>query len=154
MYMKGGTTHVDCVSFKKSVQALFLKYNVDVYLSGHKHDYYRLVPTGNKTQNPWNTAFFVPGAAGCDESKLGNITTQAGGNNADVADLAHRHVHPEAVSEGLTGEDDGYTWDYHEDTERYSTAVMEVVNSTTLVWWLHDSADNGVLDQVTWTRRA
>lgn len=46
---------------------LFKKYNVDLFLSGHEHNYQRAFPLGNNTATPT----IITGGAGCDEFKLG-----------------------------------------------------------------------------------
>ena len=98
---------------------LFEKYQVDVYVAGHKHSYAR--SNGGTYGN--DTVYVVAGGAGCDEMKQGA---------APHADDFAGNIAPSSHQVAVT-------------SERYSSGVM-TTNATHLKWELLDSVTGVVLD--------
>lgn len=96
---------------------LFEKYQVDVYLAGHKHSYAR--SDGGTYGN--DTMYIVAGGAGCDEMKQGPDADDFVGN---IAPPTHR---------------------VNTTSARYSSGVM-TTNATHMKWELLDSVTGEILD--------
>ena len=106
-------------------KALFDKYNLDLYVSGHAHTYARsykacMEPACNPKQNSSaTTTYLFCGGAGSDETDFG-ISGQI-------------HPGPKAGSPTFA-------------TPELSSGILQVVNSTHLVFKLYSSLDGRVID--------
>jgi len=113
------------------VQAFFepymQKYNVDLYLAGHVHDYSRTYPVYNNNvtsysyYNPPSTTHIVSGAAGCRE-KLAEF--------------------PDTFP----------SWYANGNDSLYGYGTLTVYNDTTLTWGWYRSDTDALVDSFTLTR--
>eukprot|EP01060_Flectonema_neradi_P008244 TRINITY_DN158_c19_g1_i1.p1 TRINITY_DN158_c19_g1~~TRINITY_DN158_c19_g1_i1.p1 ORF type:complete len:476 (+),score=87.79 TRINITY_DN158_c19_g1_i1:70-1428(+) len=111
---------------KTTMKALFDKYNVDLFVSGHAHTYGRSYkscvepackPTGNSTES--KTTYLFCGGAGNDETDFGisgKISPDPQPGNPSFA------------------------------TPELSSGILQVVNSTSMVFKLYSSLDGRVID--------
>ena len=111
-------------NLKETFEDLMLKYNVDIYFSGHKHHALRSWPiaqNGDVTQqnyiNPKGIVHITAGGAGCDEYKKPS-----------------NHTLPPFLAKRV---------DY------LSTGVLTIYNSTTLHFDLVRSSDMQIVDEFT-----
>jgi len=118
LYSSGG----DCSACKDAFEALFNKYNVDIYFCGHVHWYERLwpiAPGGKVTQHDYNNPsvpiYIVNGAAGNVEG--------------------HSHGDKQPISAFINDKDYGY-------------GRVSVFNGTTLQWQFFAAKDNSLVDEV------
>eukprot|EP01060_Flectonema_neradi_P040331 TRINITY_DN914_c0_g2_i1.p1 TRINITY_DN914_c0_g2~~TRINITY_DN914_c0_g2_i1.p1 ORF type:complete len:455 (+),score=120.35 TRINITY_DN914_c0_g2_i1:59-1423(+) len=108
-------------------KALFDKYNVDLYVAGHAHTYARSyksckAPACTAGGDPnATTTYLYCGGAGNDETDY----TVAG------------QIHPNPTPGSATFA-----------TPELSSGILQVVNSTSLVWRLYSSMDGRVIDEM------
>ena len=112
--------------------ALFAKYGVDLYLSGHGHSYSRSAPVNG-------TTFIMAGGAGCDEMDEMNKVDEV----VDAPPRRQRSSHQPGYAAPM-------------GSTLFTTSKMAVgtlrANSSALYFRLHDSASGDILDHVTITR--
>jgi hypothetical protein len=117
---------------KDTMESLFLKYGVDMYVSGHGHSYLRSVPSSSKSIETQHNSTVIKGAAspvwimvggaGCEEMAQGETVIEPG---------TAAPIGAEAVK-----------------SSRYATGVLEM-NQTALYWRVIDSVDGSLIDEVT-----
>lgn len=79
LYCSSGSDNclIDAPIFRGDIEALLLKYNVDLVLTGHRHNYERTfpvfngVPTATNYSNPQAPVYVVAGIGGCKEGLQG-----------------------------------------------------------------------------------
>jgi len=109
---------------RDTFEALFVKYNVDLYICGHVHAYERMWPVyDSKRQQKNYTDPKVP-------------VYLIAGNAGNV--------------EGHTSDWDIITPDYlaFRNDDEYGYGILDVINSTTLSWVLHSANNNSVIDSI------
>jgi acid phosphatase type 7 len=120
IYTNSGTVGV----LQKTFEDLMLKYNVDIYFTGHKHHATRSWPighngtvTGHSYMNPEGLVHLVAGGAGCDEYHKPK----------------NHSLPPQLATE----------------VDYLATGVLTIYNSTTLHFDLIQSSDLKVVDSFT-----
>jgi len=115
-----------CDQCRAAFEALFNKYNVDIYFSGHVHWYERLwpiAPGGKVTQHNYNNPavpiYIINGAAG-------NVEGHASGDQKSISAFI--------------------------DKKHYGYGRVSVDNSTTLLWQFFSAENNALIDEVTITK--
>ena len=131
--------HRPAVFILDTFSKLFRKYNVDMYISGHLHEYVRFLPTNNsiKSKNHYHnineTTEIIVGSAGCDEMKYVTDT------NGKISIVRKEHEKysftnnvklPEKVSKAM------------------GIGLLHYINKTMLHWQLMESYSGKVIDEL------
>jgi len=149
-----------------AVEALFQKYGVDVYFSGHKHYYTRSLPVFNSIPeasyvNPSSTVYVVVGGAGCDEMRLDKSL------NASTSEATYEHregyvsergeIFEAPTNRAVSQRRMASLPDYiaYVDKRHYGVGVLHVLNKTA-IRWEYTASDSSleVLDSFTLTKHA
>jgi hypothetical protein len=146
--------------FQSSMEELFHKYQVDVYFSGHVHQYERNMPVYKGTvdpngyENPDATTHLLIGGAGNDEMRKAERARYPEGT---------RYVTPKLIVPGysnVTTESDGKwrasleeaDWTVVVDEEFFGIGKISIADATTLTFEYFRSSDQAVHDGFTLTR--
>jgi len=109
------------LSMQKSFEEIFKTYNVDIFFSGHVHNYQRLYPiyqnqiTSKGYNDPSSTMYIVSGAAG------------------NIEGFEDFNPNP---------------WVGYGESNAYGFGILDVLSNTELKWSFYSSSNLTVLDQI------
>mmetsp|Transcript_11527 Transcript_11527/g.18813 ORF Transcript_11527/g.18813 Transcript_11527/m.18813 type:complete len:475 (+) Transcript_11527:44-1468(+) len=146
--------------FQASMEELFHKYQVDMYFSGHVHQYERSLPVYKDTvdpngyDNPDATTHLLIGGAGNDEMRKAERAQYPAGT---------RYVTPKLIVPGfsnVTTESEGKwrssleeaEWTVMVDEEFFGIGKISIADASTLTFEYFRSTDQAVHDGFTLTR--
>mmetsp|Transcript_8792 Transcript_8792/g.11923 ORF Transcript_8792/g.11923 Transcript_8792/m.11923 type:complete len:433 (+) Transcript_8792:179-1477(+) len=123
---------------QQALEGLLTKYKVDLYICGHKHEYFRTFPVFEGTHEedydkPSKPVFVVVGGAGNEESDLSLMGQKR------------------STWEAIFGKPKEPAW-LAASNRQYSTGILEIPDKYTLAFKLISSVTGSILDKFTITK--
>ena len=146
--------------FQASMEELFHEYQVDVYFSGHVHQYERSLPVykdavdPNGYNNPDATTHLLIGGAGNDEMRKAERAQYPAGTKFVTPKLivpGYSNATSEGSSKWRASLEDA-EWTVFVDEEFFGIGKVAIFDSTTLKFEYYRSTDKSVHDEFTLTR--